>query len=126
MGYTPAEMLLSGKWIVDHVKFEEDTLENWSPFTLEFTYDAGKNGGGYQATSIPTASPAHIFSDQGSWSFRVNSNGNLDLGQIIFDDWNSCPVWIAVSKTHLRLEYNAPVVSEDSTVGVWSLLLTKD
>lgn len=96
-GKLKAEQLSFDTWAPSDVKLDNTPRTEWENFTLSFTANSSFTGGNYSTSGVPTDDGASdVWSASGSWAFVENSDGSLNLNQIIKDGDTANPVSVTV------------------------------
>ncbi len=77
---------ISKTWVVNTVTKDEETREEWSDFTIGFTYNPDTDMGGYSVSGVPAnEGAADVWGAGVSWSFEGNDD-TADTGVIVRSD----------------------------------------
>lgn len=111
-GKATAELLSAGTWAptTGGVTNNNTPRDEWDGFTLTLTANAEFTGGSYSVSGMPSEADASLVwnASGGTWAFVQNSDGSLNLAQVIKDGDADNVLAVQVSATTLRLAFTVP------------------
>jgi hypothetical protein len=128
-GKATAEALAANAWTPTAVSLDDVPRDEWSDFSITFSPNSDFTGGTYSVSGMPTEeNSAWVFKPNGgSWEFVENSDGSLDLSNVIKDGDSENVVAIVLnvaddnSSGTLRMTFTAvdPTAKLDGFDGAW-------